>query len=144
MTVRTIEQVKAEIVIPSVETLNGPVSSWRQSVSWIGDTSNQELTDERIAKIDAYVAENWKDVVAMRKYYEGSTPTELTDEQAQFFVDRDIAQDNLNKKVNEFTKALSEAESIADKFDLEFDLDTAYGMGGSYRNGEWHPSSQSC
>lgn len=144
MVVRTIEQVKSELVIPSVEALNGPRSTWRPSVSCIGDTSNQELTDDRIAKINAYVSENWKDLVCSRKYYKGSVPTELTDEQAQYFVDRDIAQQKLDDKVNEFTTALSEAETIADKFDLEFSLDTAYGMGGYYNGGEWHPSSQSC
>ena len=61
----------------------------------------------------------------------------------------------LADKVKEFNEALSEAESIADKYKLSFSISPAYGMGGTYdddpeeRVGEdwessWESSSANC
>lgn len=38
------------------------------------------------------------------------------------------------------------AETIAEKFEIDFDFSVTYGMGGYFdgRDGEWQPSSQSC
>lgn len=54
------------------------------------------------------------------------------------------ANENLSKLVAEVYKKLGEAQTFADKHNLSFSLDVEYGMGGSYEEGEWHPSSQSC
>lgn len=52
------------------------------------------------------------------------------------------------KKIDELVKkaheALNEAEKIADEHKLSFCFNHAYGMGGSYEDGEWYASSHSC
>ena len=42
--------------------------------------------------------------------------------------------------------AINAAEVFADKYNLDFRINPAYGMGGRYdgEEGEWNPSSQSC
>lgn len=58
----------------------------------------------------------------------------------------DIAKAELEEKVNAFHTALAEAEAIANKHNLSFNIYPAYGMGGTYdgEEGEWSPSSQGC
>lgn len=40
--------------------------------------------------------------------------------------------------------ALKTAEKFSNEYNLEFGFSPAYGMGGWYESGEWHPSSESC
>lgn len=54
------------------------------------------------------------------------------------------AAEVLANKVAEINTLISECEALADAHDLSFSLDPAYGMGGTYRDGEWNASSQSC
>ncbi|UQS94147.1 hypothetical protein ABNavy71_070 [Acinetobacter phage AB-Navy71] len=52
----------------------------------------------------------------------------------------------LRKLVQNIRDAIHEAEAFADKHELDFYIQPAYGMGGTYdgETGEWHPSSQDC
>lgn len=56
------------------------------------------------------------------------------------------AQEYIDKLVEEAYGKISEAEEIAQKFDIHFSFDLAYGMGGSYdpEEGEWMSSSSQC
>lgn len=50
----------------------------------------------------------------------------------------------LDELVRQAIALIDEAENIATKHDLEFNLNIAYGMGGWFSSGEWHPSYQLC
>lgn len=71
---------------------------------------------------------------------------ELDDESALKIVEQLQVEAELNAIVSEFNAKLAEAENLASKYKLEFDISPAYGMGGYFdgEKGEWHPSSQSC
>lgn len=68
----------------------------------------------------------------------------ISEEAAAKLALHENKQNELNQAVNEFEAALARAEKIAAEHNLEFSIDPAYGMGGWFTSGEWHPSSQSC
>ncbi|EQA7786787.1 hypothetical protein ACX818_001381 [Acinetobacter baumannii] len=146
---RTIEDVKLEYGIMSyAEMAKG------RRVSYYSDRMeakvpvlkpDQDIYPKDIEAIHAWIdadKDNFWRVQVLKKYHDDTV--ELTDEQAQWILDQENAQEELNKTVDEFNRLLSKAEQLADEHNLDFDIDPAYGMGGNYRNGEWHPSSQSC
>ena len=53
----------------------------------------------------------------------------------------DKASKEIATKLREARKLITECEQIADRHGLEFNFDTAYGMGGTYY-GEGHPDSE--
>lgn len=57
---------------------------------------------------------------------------------------KEQANNLLSDKLEQARALISECEALADKYQLEFSMDIAYGMGGYYEEGEWNPSSQSC
>lgn len=69
-------------------------------------------------------------------------------EKTMEFTQEEIKEANaqIAKLVAEAYAALETAEAVADKYNLVFDFDPAYGMGGYYdgADGEWNPSSQGC
>lgn len=105
----------------------------------------QEFTEEvRQAYLAAY-KENVHYYSAGRKYVKGPI-VELDEVSAIAILTKLQMQEELDIAVAEFSVALDKATAIADKHNLSFDLDTAYGMGGTYNGteGVWEPSSQSC
>ena len=56
------------------------------------------------------------------------------------------AEAKLDKIVSEFNEKLTEAECLADTYNLSFSIRPTYGMGGTYggRVGQWYASSESC
>ena len=50
----------------------------------------------------------------------------------------------LSDKLSQAQALINECEKLADEHGLDFSMDLAYGMGGTYEEGAWHPSSQSC
>lgn len=50
----------------------------------------------------------------------------------------------ISAKVDAAHALIREAEALATEYKLTFSSDIAYGMGGWFESGEWHPSSQSC
>lgn len=54
------------------------------------------------------------------------------------------ANAKLAQLVADIYSKIREAQELADEHELGFSLDVEYGMGGSYEEGAWHPSSQSC
>ena len=79
------------------------------------------------------------------KYKQGQY-VELDDETAAKILEIENATEKLDQIVEQFNAKLKEAENLASKYKLEFDISPAYGMGGYFdgEKGEWHPSSQSC
>lgn len=57
---------------------------------------------------------------------------------------KEQANNLLSEKLSQAQALISECETLADQYELDFSVDLAYGMGGTYEEGEWHPSSQSC
>lgn len=56
------------------------------------------------------------------------------------------AREEINKLISKAYDAINRAEELANKFNITFDFDVAYGMGGSYDpvEGEWVSSSENC
>lgn len=66
-------------------------------------------------------------------------------------MNQEQANAAIAEKVEAAYKLISEAESLADEYKLDFCFDLAYGMGGTYsgkpdswQEPGWNPSSQSC
>lgn len=61
-------------------------------------------------------------------------------------LDKQQVVKEISGKIEQAQKLVRECEVLADKHDLSFDWDFAYGMGGYYSgtNGEWNASSESC
>ena len=59
---------------------------------------------------------------------------------------RQKANEKISKFIQTAQDAISEAEAIADAYDIGFSIDIGgYGMGGWYdKEGGWQASSQSC
>lgn len=64
------------------------------------------------------------------------------------FTQEEIKEANaqIAQFVAEAYAAIEKAKEVADKHNLWFSFEPAYGMGGDYdgAEGEWNPSSQSC
>jgi len=56
------------------------------------------------------------------------------------------AEVKIESLIKEAYEKLDEAKSLADKYELSFDWDLSYGMGGSYNGeeGQWRSSSDNC
>jgi hypothetical protein len=61
-------------------------------------------------------------------------------------MNKQQANEAIANYINEAYKLVNEAQKIARDFELSFDWDLAYGMGGYYdgRDESWNPSSESC
>ncbi|ADG59978.1 hypothetical protein Acj9p078 [Acinetobacter phage Acj9] len=141
--------IQAGSVLPTAEIANSWRYNWDKGRSWIGDEAGQELTPERIEHVNAKVQQNFKHFAINRdnfyNLYSGA-PVELSIEQAQYFADIHNANNEIQAALTQARELISNAESLANRHDLTFDFDIAYGMGGEYdgKKGEWYPSSQSC
>ena len=56
------------------------------------------------------------------------------------------AEKQIETLLKEAHEKIDEAKKLADKYELSFDWDLSYGMGGSYdgEEGEWRSSSSNC
>lgn len=55
----------------------------------------------------------------------------------------EAAKAELVEKINAFAAALNEAIAVADKYGLEFSIEPAYGMGGTY-SGKGNSDKEEC
>lgn len=55
-------------------------------------------------------------------------------------------REEMQDLVNAINRAIYDAENFANEYNLNFNIEPAWGMGGRYdgTEGEWYPSSQSC
>ncbi len=141
-------------VVPPISVLSTNRYKWRTE-SWIPEIVelDDKATPELAARIQEYIdAGNAFDIEGITVDPETLTPGQLaecfnlTEAQHAILVARDEARDTLSKLVDEFESKLAEAESLADKHNLTFNIYPTYGMGGQYNGeaGEWNPSSESC
>jgi hypothetical protein len=59
-------------------------------------------------------------------------------------ISKEDAQKLISDKIEQAYALIRECEGLATEHGLYFSFDLEYGMGGSFDEGEWHPSSQSC
>ena len=66
--------------------------------------------------------------------------------ESEFEKEKQEAEKQIEVLVKEAHEKIDEAKRLADKYELSFDWDLSYGMGGSYdgEEGEWKSSSDSC
>ena len=66
--------------------------------------------------------------------------------ESEFEKEKQEAEKQIEVLVKEAHEKIDEAERLADKYELSFDWDLSYGMGGSYdgEEGEWRSSSSNC
>lgn len=161
-TVKTREDIAKEWFIPPYSVLVKQRYSWNKAESYIpGVAPGSDSTDPKIIDlIDAFLksVDNQEDVMSHddlngnkrwienhgQEAYDNRLP--LSEDLITKLVNDSIAEAELEEKVNAFNTALAEAEAIANKHNLTFNIYPAYGMGGTYdgEEGEWSPSSQSC
>lgn len=130
--------------------------TWNPNRSWVdGVPVNSELTAGVIALLDAALASDENDSYVfdnaeafIRRYgqelYDARLP--LDDKTVERIVHENTGRNLMAEAKAKLINAFSEAEAVADKYELSFSIDPAYGMGGTYdgEDGEWCPSSQSC
>ena len=66
--------------------------------------------------------------------------------ESEFEKEKQEAEKQIEVLVKEAHEKIDEAKRLADKYELSFDWDLSYGMGGSYdgEEGEWRSSSSNC
>lgn len=147
----TLEQIKSTYFVESIKYLS---SSWGWGYSKgpkldalvldVDDTPETRKIVFRALESDIKELTRWTGTVDELYSKEDLIP--VSDKLAEMILSCEIAKQALSDAEIEFDKALSKAMKIADEHNLDFTLDTAYGMGGTYYGStqEWYPSSQNC
>ena len=140
---------KKDYAIPSINVLVLP--RWARSKdTWIPNVIPQDsvVTDELVEKVNEWLNtnNNFKFVMESKSFLEkyNFEYVDLNQHMVDVLEKECQEQEELNAAVRDFESALSKAESIADKYSLRFDISPTYGMGGTYEDGSWYPSSESC
>ena len=145
----TLELVKSTYFIPSIEYLLGSYD-WHKETSRIGEPfpARLEVNEETTAQVIKHLEDNKE---ALTTWYTKSptkvmTGIPVTEKMAEVILVHLKAEQELNDAEAAIETALSNAMAICDKHKLQFDLNSAYGMGGTYYGSteEWQSSSQSC
>lgn len=155
-----LDKIKETYFFPPISLMVQQHYSWDDKMSWVtGIEAGSNPEDPKIIDfINAFIddANTFYEVLQtgsnleyfIKKYGQDAYDKRIivSDKIAAIIAADNAAQNSLDDAVSRFESALSEAESIANKHNLEFSISPAYGMGGSYNGeeGEWHASSESC
>lgn len=129
-----------------VHLISIPVSRWMaQAYPMILSENQTELTEEQHKQMTDLLNEQQAGKYKRENLVEDRYITfEISDEEAERYAKHLTAKNKLAKIVSEFEDKLAEAERFADEHNLSFDIYPDYGMGGTYSNGSWSSSSNSC
>lgn len=139
-----IKEVKQNYVFPSFHSIANPKYNW-MDIDVEGIIRGQDIypKDEELI-MAAFKADPL--IHYTTREPDNSAQIELDDASAYVIAEQHEAGNIMSKLSDEIDSAIDKATSFADRYNLDFSLNPAYGMGGTYdgEDGEWHPSSQSC
>ena len=143
-TAEQILEVKNKYVFPSFYSIANPKYEWSEpEVEGIIKGQDIYPKDEELI-LAAFKADPIRYFTS--RDLDDKNQIELDDASAYTIAESFAAEEEMARLSNAIDAAISKATAFADKYNLNFHMDTAYGMGGYYdgEDGEWHPSSQSC